>query len=129
MISVLHLDTHVVVWLASGQHKKVPPPLRARLSTDILRISPMVRLELSYLYEVGRIAKQPDAALAELSASIGLNMDDQPFDRVADIAARTTFTRDPFDRVIAAQAIAAGAPLATKNEHIRAALPDLAVWD
>lgn len=39
-----------------------------------------------------------------------------------------TWTRDPFDRMIAAQAIVADAPLVTADRTILANLP-LAVWD
>ncbi len=38
------------------------------------------------------------------------------------------WTRDPFDRLIAAQAIAAGCPLATGDRALRDALPDHTVW-
>lgn len=129
MIPTLHLDTHAVLWLYARQHRRFPPATRARLNTDALRCSPMVRLELAYLVEIGRATDPPERVFADLAGSVGLAIDDQPFDRVADIAARTTFTRDPFDRVIAAQAIAAGVRLVTKDERIRAALPDVAMWD
>lgn len=129
MIPTLHLDTHVVMWLYAGAHKKIASTASERLKSDSLRISPMVRLELAYLAKIGRVTDPPERILRELENSIGLYLDDQPFDRVADIAARTAFTRDPFDRVIAAQAIAARARLVTKDERIRAALPDVALWD
>ncbi|MGB4777042.1 type II toxin-antitoxin system VapC family toxin [Microbacterium sp.] len=125
----LHLDTHVVVWLYAGEHSRFPAALRDRLNAESLRISPTVRLELSYLHEIGRIAVSPDRILAELSSSIGLDEDTEGFARVVDIAQTMTFTRDPFDRMIAAQAAAAGAGLVTKDERIAAAQPALAVWD
>lgn len=40
-----------------------------------------------------------------------------------------TWTRDPFDRLIVAQALEARCPLATKDSRIRGVLGDRAVWD
>lgn len=129
MIRFTHLDSHVVIWLYAGEHHRIGAAARKRLTTDIVKISPMVRLELAYLAEVGRITDPPERILRELEGSIGLALDDQPFDRVADVAAHITFTRDPFDRIIVAQAIVAKARLITKDERIHAALPRLALWD
>lgn len=129
MTQNLHLDTHVVVWMYAGQHDRFPPALRHRLNSDGLRISPMVRLELTYLYEIGKITEAPERIVGELEAAVGLTEDTQPFSRVIDLAERETFTRDPFDRIITAQAIAAQGALATKDERISGAHPKLAVWD
>lgn len=125
----LQLDTHVVVWLYAGEHDRFPPTLRRRLDADSLRISPMVRLELGYLHEVGKITDAPERILGELARAVGLTEDTQPFGRVIDVAQRVTFTRDPFDRIITAQAVAAKDELATKDEHILAAYPKHTVWD
>jgi PIN domain nuclease of toxin-antitoxin system len=43
-------------------------------------------------------------------------------------AAGLTWTRDPFDRLIAAHAILSGAPLLTADRRILANLPQ-ATWD
>lgn len=129
MTQDLHLDTHVVVWLYAGEHDRFPPALRDRLGSDSLRYSPMVRLELTYLYEIDRIADVPERIIGELRAAVGLMEDTQPFARVVDLAERETFTRDPFDRIITAQAIAARSALATKDERILRAHPEAALWN
>lgn len=59
--------------------------------------------------------------------SIGLQVADASLADVAGAAADLTWTRDPFDRLIAAQAIAANAPLVTADRTILANLP-LATW-
>lgn len=128
-LRIVHLDTHVVVWLYTGAHQKLRPAAADALNRGLLRVSPMVRLELAYLAEIGRLLVPPERVLRELENSIGLYLDDQPFDRVADIAAGLTFARDPFDRIITAQAIAAKAHLVTADERIRAAYPDLVLWE
>jgi PIN domain nuclease of toxin-antitoxin system len=127
---VIHLDTHVVVWLYAGLHDRIPAVLQARVETESLAVSPMVRLELAFLNEIGRIGHPAADILEELQGSLGLVTDATPFDDVAATAAGPllAFTRDPFDRVIVAQAIAARAALATKDDLIRKHV-DLAVWD
>ncbi|QDP98322.1 type II toxin-antitoxin system VapC family toxin [Microlunatus elymi] len=129
MKRTLQLDTHVVVWLYAGEHDRFPDALRARLNADDLRISPMVRIELTYLHEIGRINDTPDRIVGELATAVGLAEDAQSFSRVIEVAQRESFTRDPFDRIIVAQALAAHDQLATKDERILAAYPDNALWD
>lgn len=129
MTQVLHLDTHVVVWLYAGEHDRFAEALRQRLDTASLRFSPMVRLELTYLHEIGTLTEAPDRILTELESAVGLGEDTHPFGRVIDMAERTTFTRNPFDRVITAQALCAQALLATKDARIRATHPASTVWD
>jgi len=127
---VIHLDTHVVAWLAGGEIHLLPPTLRRRLNTDDCAISPMVELELAYLHEIGRLTQGPERVLAELRRSVGLQVDDAPFGRVTGLAATAAFafTRDPFDRLIAAQASVLGVDLATKDATLREHL-DFAIWD
>src|SRR5699024_2782142 len=125
---VLHLDTHVLVWMYSGDHDRFPAALRQQLNTSSLRYSPMVRLELVHLYEIGRLTEPAGRILAELESAVGLTEDTQPFHRVIDMAERTTFARDAFDRIIIAQALSARATLATKDERIRSAYPAQTLW-
>jgi PIN domain nuclease of toxin-antitoxin system len=127
---VIHLDTHVVVWLYAGLHDRIPVGLRGKLEADTLAVSPMVRLELAFLNEIGRLTDSPAQVLEELHRSVGLAVDGTTFADVSAVACtpRLAFTRDPFDRLIAAQAIAARASLATKDASLRENL-DLAVWD
>lgn len=87
----------------------------------------MVRLEVQYLFEVGGITDPALVVMDELAAALGLRMCDTPFFAVVREAERQTWTSDPFDRLIVAQAELNGAPLLTKHETIRAAYPR-AVW-
>ncbi|MEM7536556.1 MAG: transposase [Chloroflexota bacterium] len=68
------------------------------------QISPVVRLELQYLYQLGRLKSDADTVISELSASKGLMICDKPFNIVIAHALPLTWTRDPFDRIIVAQA-------------------------
>lgn len=91
-------------------------------------VSPVVELELTYLYEVGRVTEPAAAALAALRRSIGLQVADVSLATLAKAAVDLSWTRDPFDRLIAAQAIVADVPLVTADRTILANLP-LATWD
>lgn len=126
---MIHLDTHVALWLyAKVEHVRIPAQLRTRLEHDVVAISPMVRLELRLLAEVGRFDDDPDRLIGDLGRAMDLRIDQTPFSVVVAAADHLSFTRDPFDRLIAAQALAAGAALATKDrrllEHV-----DVAVWE
>lgn len=125
---MIHLDTHVALWLYAGVgQSRIPDGLLARLEVEPVAISPMARLELCLLSEVGRFTDTPARLLAELGRAMQLEVDATPFAAVSEAAEALTFTRDPFDRLIAAQSIAAGADLATKDRVLRTHLHN-AVW-
>jgi PIN domain nuclease of toxin-antitoxin system len=56
--------------------------------------------------------------MTALAAEIGLQICDMTFRTVVDRALHETWGRDPFDRLIVANAKAASAPLATKDQRI-----------
>ena len=80
------------------------------------------------MHEIGRARDPVPMMLAALRQSIGLEVADVSVAELADTAIGLTWTRDPFDRLIAAQAIVADAPLITADRTILANLP-LATWD
>jgi PIN domain nuclease of toxin-antitoxin system len=70
----------------------------------------------------------PSMPLAGLRRSIGLQVADVSLAELVQAATGLSWTRDPFDRLIAAHAILADAPLVTADKTIQANLP-LATWD
>jgi PIN domain nuclease of toxin-antitoxin system len=102
--------------------------VRSLVESEEPFVSPIVELELTYLYEVGRVTEPAAAPLAALRRSIGLRVSDVSLAELTQVAVELSWTRDPFDRLIAAQAIVADAPLITADRTILAHLP-LAVWD
>lgn len=127
---MIHLDTHVVLWLRAGRFDLIPETLHVRLDTEDLAISAMVHLELAYLHEIGRSTEPSEVVLAELRRGFGVVTDSADFATVAKRAGTGAyaFTRDPFDRMISAQAEVSGAELATKDRLLRENLR-FAVWE
>jgi len=116
----IYLDTQIVVWLGAGQTEKLSPPASAAIELSELEISPMVLLELEYLYEIKRIVKPPLALLDQLQTLIGLKVSSHSFSAVAHTALFETWTREPFDRIIVAHARSDGyAGLISSDEKIQ----------
>lgn len=80
----------------------------------------MVTLELDLLYEIGRTKLPWRDVHAELQYDLGLRICDLPFAKVINTALHEGWTRDPFDRIIVAQAKTNGlAFLISADEEIR----------
>ena len=85
-----------------------------------LLISPMVLLEFQYLVESKRIGIDPLRIYGYLNATFGIALCNLPFSVVAQEALSVGWTRDPFDRVIVAQAAAnSQSRLITADREIR----------
>lgn len=123
---LIHLDTHVVCWLYEARLELLSEIARAAIERGRLLVSPIVELELQYLHEVGRISKGPGAILSALAAEIGLALDQPPLAAIVSRARELSWTRDPFDRLIVANALHTGGRLLTKDmlvrKHCKAAL-------
>lgn len=116
---IAYLDTSVVVWLAKGNLERITPAARKVVELADLLISPVVLMELEYLYEVNRIKLTARDLQLKTANEIDLRVCDLPFSRVAAIALTEKWTRDPFDRVIVSQAKANGlAALISADEEI-----------
>jgi PIN domain nuclease of toxin-antitoxin system len=100
----VYLDTQIVVWLGEGRAAKLTPAASEAIESSVPEISPMVLMELQYLYEIKRLVKAPLALLDQLHAQIGLRLREHSFPAVVHTALFETWTRDPFDRIIVAQA-------------------------
>ncbi len=118
MDGVIRLDTHVVVWLFTGETELLSADAIDALEHHQLVVSPMVQLELSYLHEIGRLRIGGADMIADLRHRIGLQRSDLAFDSLVRTAATLTWTRDPFDRLIVADALVAGGALVTKDRTI-----------
>ncbi len=113
-----YLDTHVVVWLYQKSLERLSQISREHIEKDDIAISPMVTLEVEYLFEVEKIKEHSHVIIHYLAERIGLQVCSQPFQDVMKTAVAIKWTRDPFDRVITGQALNRNAILITKDATI-----------
>ena len=119
METVIYLDTHAVVWLYAKELSRFTNAGLEKIEANELLISPMVALELEYLHETGRIQANSRIICGSLEIALGLRVCESSFAPVVRLAIEQVWTRDPFDRIIVAQAKLANAPLLTKDIAIR----------
>ena len=124
---VVHLDTCAVLFLYAGLTERLTPNAVQAIEKGTLRISPMVLLELEYLREIGRFKHRAEDVQEQLGKLVGLTVCQGNFAQIALVAARLEWTRDPFDRLITAQASCQQSPLITSDSNIRDHY-ELAVW-
>lgn len=125
---MIHLDTHVVIWLYVDPASKFPPRVLSLIEKEELQMSPMVALEIQMNYEIGRINCDARTLLLYLENRIGLTMQKDPFVEIAQTALHESWTRDPFDRLIVSHAKMAQARLITKDKTIHEYY-SRAVWE
>lgn len=115
---MIYLDTHVMVWLYAGDKTLFSSRAENLIEENELAISPIVLLELQYLHEIGRLLVAPGVLYDNLAGSMALTTCDLPFGRIITESMTQTWTRDPFDRIITAHAMAGDAVLLTKDGRI-----------
>lgn len=115
---MIYLDTHIAVWLFAGQLEKLSSQAKDLLNDNEILISPVVRLELQYLLEINRITAPANDIIADLSNSIGLKICDKNFNSIINRSMSLNWTRDPFDRIIVANAAMDNNYLVTKDQTI-----------
>ncbi len=120
MATLTYLDTHVVAWLFAGRTDLLPKTICQIVEFERLLISPMVELELQYLFELGRTTEPASMVVQTLERQIGMEKCTLSFPQVVTTALGETWARDPFDRMITAQARIRNSNLLTKDETILA---------
>lgn len=118
------LDTNALIWLEAN-HPRARPLLE---DGPRLYLSPATLLELQFLNELGRI-RIDAASVSSLGDDERWQLDEPQaaawFGRAADL----TWTRDPFDRLIAAHALLRRWRLATGDRKLAARLGPSAVME
>lgn len=115
---MIYLDTHVIVWLYAGMVEKLSARARELINQNEIYISPVVQLELQYLFEIDRIKDDGRSVVAYLSDRIGLEVCDKRFKDIVRNAEKFFWTRDPLDRIIVANAAIDDNLLLTKDQTI-----------
>ena len=117
----LLLDTHILLWLVSGD-ARLPAPLRERLAEAELVVSAASFWELSIKYHLGKL---PSAAalLADVPGvvqTLGADLLPMTAAHAVRAGALDWAHRDPFDRMLVAQAIGDGLRLVSLDERVTA---------
>ncbi len=124
---MVQIDTCVAIWLYEGKKEKLSPPAIEIIENQPCQFSPMVRLELQYMFEIGRNDSDAATVLDIMLSQFGIDEAHTDFSLVVQAATTINWTRDPFDRLIAAQSICDNAVLVTKDRTIRQHCPN-ALW-
>src|SRR5919197_4496487 len=124
---IVYLDTHIVLWLYDALVERLSPAAVAAINDNAVCISQLVTLELQFLFEIGRIRAVPPLIVATLQRSIGLKLSNVPLAGIVTAAMALGWTRDVFDRMLAAEALVIGCGVITKDRTIREHLP-LSIW-
>ena len=123
----MYLDTHVVIWLYQKDEERISSLARELIESRDLLVSPMVLLELEYLFETGKTKADAAEIYDYLHDTIQIDVCSTPFGAVVKKAIGMKWTRDPFDRLITAQAALGESTLLTKDDTIRTNYAN-AVW-
>lgn len=111
---VILLDTNALLWLETG-HPRARP--LAKLSAR-LYVSPASLLEVQFFTELGRVRLKGVASARELADDERWTLDEPPARAWFEEAHDLPWTRDPFDRLIVAHALARRWRLATSDANI-----------
>jgi PIN domain nuclease of toxin-antitoxin system len=115
---MIFIDTHVVIWLYEKIDNKISKTVLDFLDERELSISPIVVLELEYLYERKRITDSAEKIMSYLINRKIITIDSASWEDVTINAWTIKWTRDVFDRYIVAHADFHQAPLVTKDRLI-----------
>ncbi|MEK7654835.1 MAG: PIN domain-containing protein, partial [Pseudomonadota bacterium] len=115
---MIFLDTHIICWLDAKQTNNFSQTVLDFLGEHNLSISPIVVLELEYLYETKRITDSAEKIISHLLNRKIITIDSAHWEDVTTNALAIKWTRDVFDRYIVAHADFHQAPLVTKDRLI-----------
>ncbi|MDP9121497.1 MAG: hypothetical protein M3O15_09045 [Acidobacteriota bacterium] len=128
MSGELLLDTHFLLWITMGSKRLADFPwIHGRAPW---RISPVSLLEIQFLAEAGRIEGSGRAFENAVSQDRRFLIDEVPLAALIRHSFDLSWTRDPFDRLLAAHSTARRLPLCTVDgtllRHHQLLAPELA---
>jgi PIN domain nuclease of toxin-antitoxin system len=113
----LLLDTHFLLWTALDSHRLDEFPW-----LDAYRpwgVSPVSFLEIQFLAEVGRLVVVQPGFSGAVASDPRFVVDEAPLVALVEKALPLSWTRDPFDRLLAAHSEARRVPLCSLDRRIR----------
>lgn len=111
------LDTHFLLWITIDEPRLAQFPWLERYA--IWGVSPVSFLEVQYLAEVGKLDVDIDAFTIAVMNDPRFIVDEVPLLTLIQRALPLGWTRDPFDRLLAAHSNARRSPLCTVDRTIR----------
>jgi PIN domain nuclease of toxin-antitoxin system len=119
--SMIFLDTHILCWLYDGLVDRLSKQAHQHINqASQLLISPIVLLELEYLYEIRRLKVDADKILSTLHQDLGVSVSPTSFSLVIKESRKINWTRDVFDRlIVATTSCHPKAKLVSKDQVIR----------
>jgi PIN domain nuclease of toxin-antitoxin system len=111
---VIVLDTHVVLWLASGSERRARRLIDSNLQNDEVVAPAVVFWEITMQVLKGRVRLAESPAVFR-RRTLGLGVREQVLDGLIAIAAAELLQGDPADRFIAATAMSLGATLVSAD--------------
>jgi PIN domain nuclease of toxin-antitoxin system len=114
----LLLDTHVVLWQAAGEDRLGPAAKRQLRAAQELRFSVVSFAEIGVKASIGKLDVPPD--LVEHLGEMGLSVLGLTVAHAMAVAGLPLHHRDPFDRLLIAQAGIEGLTLLSADRRIMA---------
>ena len=100
----LLLDTHVLLWLMESSPRLNAEARRLIVTASDVYVSSVSILEIAVKFAIGKIEEDPEAVIGSLDAA-GLRSLEVTHRHAATVAKLPLLHRDPFDRLLIAQAI------------------------
>lgn len=127
----LLLDTHAFLW-AIAEPKKLSSKARNAITKleNSLYVSPITAYELSYKHQQGKLPSGTAMVTSFARQVAHLYASELPICAPHTLAAGQLDWehKDPFDRILAAQAMVEGLTLVTANEDLQAFEPVATLW-
>ena len=117
----LLLDTHFLIWIVLGSRRLAAFPWIERYRP--WGVSTISLLEIQFLGEIGRLSVHNPQFVNELMDDPRFTVDDAPLVTLVRHALSLDWTRDPFDRLLAAHSTARRVPLCTADRRMLAHHP------
>ena len=111
------LDTHFFLWLLLDLPRIDEFPWLHRYRP--WGVSPVSLLEIQFLSEIGRIEVRQPEFMDAVSRDARFVIDEVPLVPLIERAIPLSWTRDPFDRLLAAHSEARRVPLCTMDRRMR----------
>jgi PIN domain nuclease of toxin-antitoxin system len=127
----LLLDTHVFLW-AISEPKRLSSKARSAITKleNQVYVSPVTAYELSYKHRQGKLPSGTAIVTSFARQVAHLYASELPVSAPHTLAAGQLDWehKDPFDRILAAQAMVEGLTLVTADEDLRAFEPVATLW-